>query len=298
VQRIPLIERVNRRVSPELQEFTLARIGGANRQQGDVKVIREYQLTMRNTSPMHLRDAEVQFEFPADDVEAWVERPKLSKTPLEVVGAAAVKAPWKKAFRWKIPHLPSGDSVEFTFRAVNPITGLYEAALYGIEGVVLNKMADEPPLRIEGISGLDVGWVLAAAVALGAFLTLFGHWAFTSPPRAQPATLSITDKPKPPEIHTRIKLAGCNLQVTSSADLMRDGTWHRGIDIINLGAQGCEIQSDKMGLVKPEIVDAGRERGAGSGFSEGEPKLVDAEISVHTTDTSSATTIAQVYVAP
>jgi hypothetical protein len=102
VQEIPLIERVNRLVNPELQGFTLARIvsGSTVRQLEEVKNLREYQLTMRNSSSTHLKDAEVQFEFPADDVQAWASRPVLSKTALVRVDAAATE-PWRTAFRWK-----------------------------------------------------------------------------------------------------------------------------------------------------------------------------------------------------
>ena len=52
VQSIPLIERVNRLISPELKGFTLARVVGSSTNRGleEVKNLREYQLTIRNTS--------------------------------------------------------------------------------------------------------------------------------------------------------------------------------------------------------------------------------------------------------
>src|SRR5438552_1874510 len=99
VQPIPLIERVNRLINPELEGFTLARVAGGTegRHLEEVKNIREYQLTLRNTSMIHLQDVEIQFEFPTEDVESWVSRPALSKTAPLPVNAMAT-APWKKSF--------------------------------------------------------------------------------------------------------------------------------------------------------------------------------------------------------
>lgn len=57
LQKIPLIERVNRLVSPKLQRgITLARaVGeGPDRQLEELNNLREYQLTLRNTSTVHL----------------------------------------------------------------------------------------------------------------------------------------------------------------------------------------------------------------------------------------------------
>jgi hypothetical protein len=89
VQRIPLVERVNRRVSSELKGFTLARTvdDPSGRKLEEVRSLREYQLTLRNSSPVHLKDADIQFEFPADEVQGWASRPALSRTALVLVGA-------------------------------------------------------------------------------------------------------------------------------------------------------------------------------------------------------------------
>jgi hypothetical protein len=122
VQSIQLIERVNRVVNPELEGITLARRSSADSPLEELKNLREYQLTLRNSSSVHLQDAEVQFEFPADDVAGVPSRPTLSKTPLVSVTAIATP-PWRKAFKWIIPHLPSGDSVEFTLSCGRPIVG-------------------------------------------------------------------------------------------------------------------------------------------------------------------------------
>jgi hypothetical protein len=146
VQPIPLIERVNRLLSPDLEGIALARVvdDAGRRQLQELKNLREYQLTLRNTSSLHLQDVEIQFEFPAEDVQAWVSRPTLSKTALVPTKAGAVEPPWKRTFRWIIPHLPSGDSVEFTFRAVDPSSDKYEVALYKADRVIVNKVQGEP----------------------------------------------------------------------------------------------------------------------------------------------------------
>ena len=66
LQSIPLIERVNRRVSPGLEGFTLARVtGGPESQQlEEVENVREYQLTLRNTATVHLHDVKSSSSFP------------------------------------------------------------------------------------------------------------------------------------------------------------------------------------------------------------------------------------------
>jgi hypothetical protein len=152
VQAIPLIERVNRLVNPGLKGFTLARVtgGGAAHQGGrqleEVKNVREYQLSLQNTSTVHLQDVEIQFEFPTEDVEAWASRPVRSKTaPVSV--DPVVTEPWKKGFRWRIPHLPSTDSIEFTFRAVDTVSGDYEVALYKSDRIVIEKSKGEPAIK-------------------------------------------------------------------------------------------------------------------------------------------------------
>src|SRR5438309_8589211 len=73
-----------------------------------------------------------QFEFPTEDVEAWAERPALSKTA-PIPADAVITEPWKKGYRWRIPHLPSTDSIEFTFRAVT-LTVISSFKLYGSSG--------------------------------------------------------------------------------------------------------------------------------------------------------------------
>jgi hypothetical protein len=81
VQRIQLVERVNRLIDP-LEGFTLARVtSGGDGGLKEVRDVREYQLTMRNSTSTHLQNAEVQFEFPSDDVQALVSRPALSRMP-------------------------------------------------------------------------------------------------------------------------------------------------------------------------------------------------------------------------
>jgi hypothetical protein len=86
LQKIPLIERVNRLVSPKLQgSITLARnVGNPTFPQlVELRNLREYQLTLRNTSTVHLQNVEIQFEFPATDVQEYASpRTTLSKTAL------------------------------------------------------------------------------------------------------------------------------------------------------------------------------------------------------------------------
>jgi hypothetical protein len=298
VRQIPLIERVNRLVSPELQGITLARIVGtsANRQLEELKNLREYQLTMRNTSPIHLQDAEVQFEFPAEDVQAWASRPSLSKTALVEEDAGAT-APWKKAFRWRIPHLPSGDSVEFTFRAVDPSSDDYEAALYRSEGVVLERIIGEPPPR-KRTSVSDLIMYICLAVVLSASVVFYfverqedrtiASLINSLPGRSERKSLDERVNP--------IRLAGCNLIVISSAD-GSGGRWLITSRVINLGVQACGMRPKNGESIGPDTIPANATSKRES-FSEKQPQLVDEEISVHSANSSPATTTVPIYVVP
>lgn len=169
IQPIPLIERVNRLVNPELKGFALARVAGDpdNRRLEEIRNLREYQMTLRNTSTIHLQDLEIQFEFPTEDVEAWASRPSLSKTALLPVGAS-ITDPWKKGFRWRIPYLPSTDSVEFSFRAVDPPSDDYEVALYKADRVIVQRSKGEPTSKGKAERAAVV--VTAAAVLASAFI--------------------------------------------------------------------------------------------------------------------------------
>jgi len=283
VQPIPLIERVNRIVNPALQGFTLARVVGnsTSYQLEEVKDLREYQLTMRNASSIHLRDAEVQFEFPADDVQAWASRPTLSKTPLEPVDVKATE-PWKKAFRWRIPHLPSGDSVEFTFQAVGPSSEKYEAALYNCDGVIFESVVGEPaPKKRVGSAIFSIAF--AGLVITGLLIALFLAGHLISPSGEKFVT---------------IKLAGCDLIVDSFYDTYTqsfNSPWRIKQRIFNSGSQDCVIKSEKINVANPATIKAGevleKER-----LTQSAPTLLDVEISVGATSGSLSTTNIPLYV--
>ena len=88
LQPIPLIERVNRPLGPGHRGFTLARVvevAGQDARLEPIRNLREYQLTLRNTSTIHLQNVEIQFEFPSEDVDAYASRPARSNTAPVVV---------------------------------------------------------------------------------------------------------------------------------------------------------------------------------------------------------------------
>ncbi|HKD81316.1 MAG TPA: hypothetical protein VKH81_16595 [Candidatus Angelobacter sp.] len=241
VQKIPLIERVNRIVRPQLHGITLARIteasgDGAASQLEAITNLREYQLTLRNTSTVHLQDAEIQFEFPAEDSQAWASRPALSKTALIRIDTVPID-PWKKAFRWKIPHLPSGDSVEFTFQSVNPPSRSYEVSLYKTERVIIEKVIGEPrPNQDERKRFLKVALLSAGIAAIAGV-------AFDMASRS------------PHKITNKITDNGCELSVTSYIESARisgigdPAPPPSAIDrFLNVGNQNCIIQSSELGL--------------------------------------------------
>jgi len=298
VHAIQLIERVNRQVSPELRGLTVARVveTPTDRKLEELKNLREYHFTMRNASPVTLKDAEVQFEFPAGDVYAWASRPVLSTAALVEVEATAT-LPWKKAFRWIIPHFPTGDSVEFTFRAVEPSSDSYEAVLYNSGGMVFERLSGEPRLGREATISHVIEFAYFAGVLAFALFVALAFQGKTNVLHTSPVSPSVAEKHALPENVTAIKLAGCNLSVSSWVDRGHEGAWMVEREIINLGAQACVIQSEKMGPMTPFNVEPNRKWNEEK-YSEGEPKLVDAEISVHGGDASPATTTVPVYVVP
>jgi hypothetical protein len=283
VQSIPLIERVNRLVNPELEGITLARRSSTDSTLEELRNLREYQLTMRNDTSIHLQDAEIQFDFPADDVAAVVSRPRVSKTALVAVGAIATP-PSRKAFRWIIPHLPSGDSVEFTFRAVDPSSESYEAALCHSEGVVLGKVIGEPP-QTRGLAPN-----IFAIVVVSLMLSVLGAliWGYSTGRLVSGSAQKLTT----------INLAGCNLRVVSLYEPYSNKLYSpvRIMQrIFDVGTQDCLIQSEKMNLATPVNIKAGDvfER---ESISEGFPQLVDIEISVGTARTSLTKTTVPLYI--
>ena len=292
VQSIPLIERVNRRISPELRGFALARVvtDASGRSLQEVNDCREYQLTMRNNTDTHLNNAEVQFEFPADDVQAWTSRPALSKTALEKVDAVPT-APWKSAFRWVIPHFPAGDSVEFTFQAIDPESERYAAAIYKADGVILQTVEGEPSL--ERSSSLT--WLLfkdrSFLVLLGLAVAALGMYMRY-------------DLTKPSDKVTALRATGCEMEVVSSTTPYDENSfiaqWRHspaGIRyrITNLGTNDCLFYSPMMLIMTPTLVRPGETQGKES-HSQVEPKLQNVDVFFGPDASSLTKATAPVYV--
>jgi hypothetical protein len=285
IQSIPLIERVNRLVSPELEGIMLARLvgDGPQRRLEELTNLREYQLTLRNTSSVNLQNAEIQFEFPVDGVQAWVSRPSLSKTALAQVDAV-VSEPWRQGFRWRIPHLPSGDSVEFTFRSVDAPSGDFEAALYNSDLVIVEKVVGEPAPKVKRSS--IAGAIIAPAVLVLVFGAVFvARW---SGHLIDPSG----------EEYSGISAGGCELRIVSLYDLY--GTsMHSPVRIkhrvFNAGNQSCTMQSALLNPKGLFTVPAGEffEREL---LTQKPPKLTDEEVSVGAGNTPLKSVSIRLYV--
>jgi hypothetical protein len=264
LQRIPLIERVNRLVNPELEGITLARRVGD--QLEELKNLREYQLTLRNTSTIHLQEVEIQFDFPVEHVQAWAQRPALSKTELVDVPTQPIRGGTR--LRWQIPHLPSGDSVEFTFRAVDPPSADYAVALYKNDRIILDKVVGEPVAP----KSRRLTYYIFPATMLTVLMIVI--------------SLALM-YPEHGSITTAIKGAGCSLNITSSWEaqpslrIPPSGPWRINHRILNSGLQTCIVQSEQLDAegtftLGPGKIDE-RER-----LSIHLPKLVDIAVSVGT----------------
>ena len=267
MQPIPLIERVNRVVSSELKGFVLARRVGTDKEGRDLEVVqrvREYKLTLRNSSYIHLHNAEVQFEFPSKDVEGRAERPSRSKTtpvPLE----AEISEPWKAGFRWRIPELPPGDSIEFTFRAMDPSSDEYEVALYNGGQVVIEKSKGEPSAKLSDLRG-KLSSIPAIALVL-LVLAEFGFLSFRSlsDPTGHKATV--------------VDWAGCSLNVTTDSGQVNAsffspqvGPWSLYTSILNTGTRKCFVKWESSSG-NPFTIDSGESVYVMSEYTNTKPKL-------------------------
>lgn len=282
LQPIPLIERVNRLISPELKGFALARVvgNGDTRQLEEIQNVREYQFTLRNTSTIHLHDAEVQFEFPSQNVEAWAERPVRSKTaPMEIKATAT--SPWRGAFRWRIPEFPASDSIEFTFRVIDPPSGDYEVALYNGGQVVIQRSKGEPPANksvgAKSAMLLHTIWLGVIAATLAAFVP-FAFWG-------SEATNS-----------SFVSGNGCSLEIASQYNRLSEdfwpwkGPWEMKASVRNIGNGPCIFATDTFGG-KPRTLAPGDSAFFPSAFSETRPKLAPSPIAFGTVGPTAKSTV-------
>ena len=209
-------------------------------------------MTLRNTSTIHLQDAEIQFEFPTEDVEAWASRPTLSKTAL-VALEAIINDPWKKGFRWRIPYFPATDSVEFSFRAVDPPSDDYEVALYKTDRVIIQRSTGEP--IVKGRAGHLMSFGTAAAAAACIFAACISAVMGLFSPRTT-GTRSST-----------LKEAGCTLAVSSTFVPINPqpakwpwsdfGPWEIYNSALNIGLQKCVVQSEQLTAEQSATLEPG-----------------------------------------
>lgn len=279
IQPIPLIERVNRLVSPDLKGFFLARYvgGGPNPRVEEIKKVREYQFTLRNSSLVHLHDAEVQFEFPSEDVEGRAERTARSRTtPVEV--QTGVSSPWKIGFRWRIPEFPPGDSIDFTFRAVDPPSDDYEVALYDGGQVVIEKSKVEPTsTRKFGLSLALNFLIVLSAVEIGSVVKSFVKGTTVVPGRDNTTSSFSVDRV------TIVDWAGCSLDFTSSTPRLNpfgptdQGLWQLTVKVLNMRSQKCFVQIGRSNSV-PVALGPGDSRYLLTTYSRAKPREAQLEV--------------------
>jgi hypothetical protein len=277
LQAIPLIERVNRLIDPNLQGYVLARTKGEgqNRELEEVHRVREYQFTLRNTSTIHLHDAEIQFEFPAEDAEAWAERPARSKTTPILVNAQ-ISGEWERGFRWRIPEFPSSDSMEFTFRVVNPPNSKneYEVALYNSPQVVIERTNREPPQRRAFAAFREDFRALILPIFLLSFLAVEVIAMIASPTGHRSTT---------------VNSGGCSLFIETSSshvdlrfiqffvEFGQHGPFLLDTSVLNTGSQKCFVQFEGQ-TVPTDTVDSGSTEYLWKSYTNDRPKLVPRTI--------------------
>jgi hypothetical protein len=180
-------------------------------------------------------------------------------------------------------HLPSGDSVEFTFRAVDPASDLYAVALYKSNQIIVERVVGEPAPKTRLGDGLKIFLlcVLVACVLSTAF------WK-----------LGIRPISSSGEKLTTVKSAGCDLRVVSFYDRYGqnlDSPWRIKHRIFNAGTESCVVQSEQLDASGPFTIGPGAifEREI---ITEHAPYLADFEVSVGTASTTMEKTHIQLYV--
>ena len=268
LQRVQLIERVNRLVEPT-EGFALARMvkegPKGSSQWVPVEGVREYEFTLRNNTDVHLKDAEIQFEFSVPEVEGRATRPHISKTTLEIV-TSVVNEPWKSGHRWKIPYLPPKDSIEFSFKAINCPSEEFEAVLFSADRVVISKIQGEPT------QGVGRGTVIAPNVTSG-FIVVF---ILVSVIYLALRSGGIR------RVAAQVEGAGCSFTIVSSYESqvsnawgLPRGPWEIFNYITNTGKQECVLQRPGSAIktLEPGRVDLDEE------YSDAKPKLIESQIS-------------------
>jgi hypothetical protein len=237
--------------------------GGGERKLEEIKNVREYQFTLRNTSTVHLQDVEIQFEFPTSDVEAWAERPALSKTA-PVTVEAAVTEPWKRGYRWRIPQFPSTDSIEFTFRAVDPTTDNYEVALYHSERVVIERSSGQGEKKSNQTTRYRHLLLLTASAT---FLAVFA--------------VEFSDRSGYGKKVSAVNQGGCTLAIESTFSpinpdgLPWKGPWQLNYRVSNIGTQRCFVQSTHLPDAKTPLEPGGDL--FHFAYSETRPQMIQAD---------------------
>jgi len=263
IQIIPLVVRMNRLVQADIAGFTLARVTGPGSPPEIITDLREYQFTLKNTSNVHLQDAEIQFEFPAQEVQALTERPTRSNTSL--VQITCDPPGDTSVFRWRIPQFPATDSVDFTFRAIKATSDKFEVSLYKSDRVVVRSSIGEPSSDVNNVL-LHVGSGFATVLAMafiGASIGAFFSSGYDS------STQVVTQ-------------AGCTLKVSSTvfashthAFWPASGPWEITHSIENFGAGDCTINDPAL---FPNVDIAPGRAASARVLSIDKPKLADRDV--------------------
>jgi len=175
---IPLIERMNRDpISPDLRGIRFFR--GPDGAAVEVKNLREYQMTLRNSTETDLHGAQIQFEFHGTDVEAWASKTRRAHATLQAQQAPPTAEPSLLLKCWNFAQFPAGDSVEFGFLVIEPTQDGYDATLLNTNNIVIRIWTEEPPPdRLPARISLAVAiTIVLVCLLLATWLwhSLFGH---------------------------------------------------------------------------------------------------------------------------
>lgn len=262
---ISLLERVNRNpLEYELKGLRLVREEGPGA--APVTSLRQYELVLQNTSDQRLRDAEIQFDFAADDIYASVTRPSLSRTaPVEAKPSPAEPG-WTRSKRWKIPQLVPGDSLSFSFHAVNPKTSEFEYALYSDPAVIVRKTYEAPTAQRSAFYG---DWFTRSVMLAAIVLVIVSFFRPTSMNIPTSTDVMVGYLNRPGTLVTRIKSGQYHMEVESealiknlSADFLsgeRKWQWEYIYAVRNLGEKPIRVswKSDGDEVILEARIEAG-----------------------------------------
>lgn len=181
-QVVPLLERINRDPLESNESGVRYCREQANGQLTKIERLRQFQMTLHNTTEQDLEGATILFEFSCEGVEAWSSATQTGRHYVAKMPEAtdpshrAFPRQGKTFVQWQFTQFSSGDSIDFSVLAFEPKATTFEASIYGKPNIQIKKIA----YNQQSIETPEPQLSLVAVIALVVFcliLVAFTAWA-------------------------------------------------------------------------------------------------------------------------